>query len=357
MRRLQISAKKGMGIDDLLETVLLVAEVEDLTANPKRRARGNVVEAHLDRRAGPVATVLVATGTLRVGDVVHAGATFGKVHKPWLLSHVWMDSPGAVGQTHASAAWQLDLTTEVAMLYLIVRVYQRVIQGHDACGLLSAGACISWPVQVRSMADSTGGQVEEAGPSIAVQLVGLNSVPVAGDEFAALPTEQEVRFRPPHTAASIALLQCWKLSSSCTGADADTTGTAGAQGCDRDRGEPAAEPAGGPGGGQHGDQPDLCHDGRGRRRPAAPQRGPQGAPLPQFAAFPWVPHNARSSAPAGLGSRAAGPRMVARDRASPSVGCCSLRSAVCCRRTRRGLQRRSRGPCWRCPRTAWPCAS
>ena len=46
------------------------------------------------------------------------------------------------------------------------------------------------------MADSTGGQVEEAGPSIAAQLVGLNSVPVAGDEFAALPTEQEVRFAP-----------------------------------------------------------------------------------------------------------------------------------------------------------------
>ena len=82
-----------MGIDDLLETVLLVAEVEDLTANPKRRARGNVVEAHLDRRSGPVATVLVATGTLRVGDVVHAGATFGKVHQPWLLSHAHMPSP------------------------------------------------------------------------------------------------------------------------------------------------------------------------------------------------------------------------------------------------------------------------
>ena len=75
----QISAKKGTGIDSLLETLLLVAEVGELTANPDRQARGSVVEAHLDRRMGPVATLLVAAGTLRVGDVIHAGAVFGKV--------------------------------------------------------------------------------------------------------------------------------------------------------------------------------------------------------------------------------------------------------------------------------------
>ena len=79
----QISAKKGMGVDDLLETVLLVAEVEQLTANPQKAARGTVVEAHLDKRTGPVATLLVATGTLKQGDVVHAGATYGRV---WLLA-------------------------------------------------------------------------------------------------------------------------------------------------------------------------------------------------------------------------------------------------------------------------------
>jgi hypothetical protein len=66
-------------VDDLLETVLLTAEVEELMANPARPARGTVIESHLDRRTGAVATVLVAVGTLRTGDIVQAGATFGKV--------------------------------------------------------------------------------------------------------------------------------------------------------------------------------------------------------------------------------------------------------------------------------------
>jgi translation elongation factor EF-4 len=77
--RAQISAKRGDGVDELLETVLLMAEVEQLTANPSRAARGTVIEAHLDRRQGAVAALLVANGTLRVGDVVQAGATFGRV--------------------------------------------------------------------------------------------------------------------------------------------------------------------------------------------------------------------------------------------------------------------------------------
>lgn len=76
---LQISAKKGDGVDELLETVLLMAEVEELVANPDRHARGTVIESHLDKRTGAVATVLVAAGTLRTGDVVQAGATYGKV--------------------------------------------------------------------------------------------------------------------------------------------------------------------------------------------------------------------------------------------------------------------------------------
>ena len=77
--RLQISAKKGTGVDELLETVLLVAEVAELRANPDKPARGTVIEAHLDRRIGPVATVLVATGTLRVGDIISCGVAYGKV--------------------------------------------------------------------------------------------------------------------------------------------------------------------------------------------------------------------------------------------------------------------------------------
>ncbi len=66
-------------MDDLLETVALVAEVEQLMSNPDRAAAGTVLEAHLDRRVGPIATLLVQTGTLRVGDVVVAGSAYGKV--------------------------------------------------------------------------------------------------------------------------------------------------------------------------------------------------------------------------------------------------------------------------------------
>lgn len=78
----QISAKKGTGVDELLETVLLVAEVAELRANPDKPARGTVIEAHLDRRIGPVATVLVATGTLHVGDIISCGVAYGKVRPP-----------------------------------------------------------------------------------------------------------------------------------------------------------------------------------------------------------------------------------------------------------------------------------
>ena len=66
-------------MDDLLEQLLLVAEVEELVANPDRAARGTVIEAHLDRKRGPVATLLVQAGTLRVGDIVTASATYGRV--------------------------------------------------------------------------------------------------------------------------------------------------------------------------------------------------------------------------------------------------------------------------------------
>ncbi|HJW50252.1 MAG TPA: translation initiation factor IF-2, partial [Candidatus Limnocylindria bacterium] len=75
----EVSARSKMGIEDLLETVLLVADVEELTANPDRPAGGRVVEAHLDTKRGPVATVLVQTGTLERGDLVVAGITYGRI--------------------------------------------------------------------------------------------------------------------------------------------------------------------------------------------------------------------------------------------------------------------------------------
>ncbi|GIW20194.1 MAG: hypothetical protein KatS3mg065_0490 [Chloroflexota bacterium] len=74
-----VSAKTGQGLDDLLEVVLLVADLAELKANPKRPAVGTIIEAQLDRGRGPVATVIVQTGTLRVGDIVVAGQTFGRV--------------------------------------------------------------------------------------------------------------------------------------------------------------------------------------------------------------------------------------------------------------------------------------
>ena len=74
-----VSARTGEGIDDLMEMILLTAEVMELKANPNRRARGLVIEAELDKGKGPVATVLVQKGTLRVGDPVAAGSAYGKV--------------------------------------------------------------------------------------------------------------------------------------------------------------------------------------------------------------------------------------------------------------------------------------
>ncbi len=74
-----VSAKKREGIENLLEMVLLTAEMLELKANPKRRARGLVIEAELDKGKGPVATVLVQKGTLRVGDAITAGVAHGKV--------------------------------------------------------------------------------------------------------------------------------------------------------------------------------------------------------------------------------------------------------------------------------------
>ena len=74
-----VSAKSGEGIDQLLDMILLTADIMELKANPKRKARGLVIEAELDKGKGPVATVLVQKGTLRVGETIAAGACFGKI--------------------------------------------------------------------------------------------------------------------------------------------------------------------------------------------------------------------------------------------------------------------------------------
>ena len=83
----EISAKKGIGVEDLLEKVLLEADLLDLKANPKRRAVGSIIESSLDKGRGYVSTVLVENGTLKVGDIVLAGTHFGRV-KALSLIHI-----------------------------------------------------------------------------------------------------------------------------------------------------------------------------------------------------------------------------------------------------------------------------
>lgn len=113
----EVSAKKQINIDGLLEMVLLVAEVQELKSNPKREARGVIIEAQLDKGRGSVATVLVQKGTLHIGDSIVAGTCYGKI---------------------------------------------------------------------RAMINDRGENVKKAGPSVPVEVLGLNGVPSAGDELAAL---------------------------------------------------------------------------------------------------------------------------------------------------------------------------
>ncbi|MBE9041508.1 translation initiation factor IF-2 [Oscillatoriales cyanobacterium LEGE 11467] len=119
-----VSAIQGENLDNLLEMILLVADVEELSANPDRPAKGTVIEAHLDKARGSVATLLVQNGTLRVGDVLVAGSVFGKV---------------------------------------------------------------------KAMMDDRGERVEAATPSFAVEVLGMNEVPAAGDVFEVYLNEKEAR--------------------------------------------------------------------------------------------------------------------------------------------------------------------
>jgi len=119
-----VSAHSGLGIDDLLETILLQAEVMELKANPNREAKASVVEASIEKGFGPVANVIISNGTLKVGDNVIAGTTYGRIK-----------------------AIKLD----------------------------------------------DGSSVKEIGPSTPASIVGLNSVPAAGDELVAMSSDKEVR--------------------------------------------------------------------------------------------------------------------------------------------------------------------
>src|SRR3546814_4888709 len=106
----EVSALKKLGLDDLTDKILLQAELLELKANPERPAEGTVVEAKLDKGRGPVATVLVGRGTLRVGDIFVVGAESGKVRaliddKGRKVKEAEPSGPGrAVSQHRSSAA-------------------------------------------------------------------------------------------------------------------------------------------------------------------------------------------------------------------------------------------------------------
>jgi translation initiation factor IF-2 len=121
---IEVSALKGTNLDKLLDTILLQAEVLDLKANPDREAGGLVVEAQLDKGRGPVATVLVQRGTLKLGDLFVAGSSWGRV---------------------------------------------------------------------RALVNERGEQLKVAGPSVPVEVLGLNSAPEAGDRFDVVPNEARAR--------------------------------------------------------------------------------------------------------------------------------------------------------------------
>ncbi len=119
-----VSAITGENVDTILEMLLLVSEIEDLKANPDRLARGTVIEAHLDKARGPVATLLVQNGTLKIGDAFSAGPVFGRV---------------------------------------------------------------------KAMVDDRGNRSTVARPSFAVEVLGLNDVPPAGEEFEVYADERDAR--------------------------------------------------------------------------------------------------------------------------------------------------------------------
>lgn len=98
----KISAKTGEGIDELLETVILTAEMQELKANPNRRAKGVVLEARLDKNRGPIATLLVQNGTLNQGDILIAGTAVGRVR-------VMTDDKGRT-QKHAGPSMPVEIT-------------------------------------------------------------------------------------------------------------------------------------------------------------------------------------------------------------------------------------------------------
>jgi translation initiation factor IF-2 len=182
-----ISAKKGEGIDELLETVALVAELEELQANPTRAAEGTVLESHLDKLVGPVASLLIQAGTLRVrcfsilpcavrrysGCSSHARVR-SLIHRAFGLT-TWRDC----SLLCARCSCHVPVTGR--------REWTRSVQKGD---IVQAGRAVG---RVRACKGSHGEDVAEATPSTAVSVVGLDFVPAAGDLFRVHQNESSAR--------------------------------------------------------------------------------------------------------------------------------------------------------------------
>jgi translation initiation factor IF-2 len=112
-----VSAKTRIGLEELLEMILLVADLQELVANPKRPAVGTIIEAEMDKGRGPVATVVVQTGTLRIGDVVVVGKTYGKVKA---LQNATGKRTQKVGPSSAAVVLGLDAVPEAGDILRVV---------------------------------------------------------------------------------------------------------------------------------------------------------------------------------------------------------------------------------------------
>ena len=112
-----VSAKSRIGLEELLEMILLVADLQELVANPKRPAVGTIIEAEMDKGRGPVATVVVQTGTLRIGDVVVVGKTYGKVKA---LQNAAGKRTQKVGPSSAAVVLGLDAVPEAGDILRVV---------------------------------------------------------------------------------------------------------------------------------------------------------------------------------------------------------------------------------------------
>ncbi len=134
-----VSAKARIGLDELIEMILLVADLQELKANPKRPAIGTIIEAEMDKGRGPVATVVVQTGTLRIGDIVVVGKTYGKVRA---LENAVGKRTQKVGPSSAAVVLGLGEVPEAGDILRVVadeKIARSLVEGARAAATSATG--------------------------------------------------------------------------------------------------------------------------------------------------------------------------------------------------------------------------